>query len=147
MKTTLVIVGGGPAGLLLAIEVGRRGVPCVLVDQNATAPTFPKANLTNARTMEHFRRLGFAAEIRALGLPADYSPDVAYFTRYAKHELARFHVPSSAAVGDLTAEARGNWLTPEFPHRIQQTLVEAVLRTEVAALPSIETRFGWRVTA
>jgi 2-polyprenyl-6-methoxyphenol hydroxylase-like FAD-dependent oxidoreductase len=131
---------------LLAIEAGRRGVPCVLVDQNATAPAFPKANLTNARTMEHYRRLGFAAEIRALGLPADYSPDVAYFTRYAKHELARFHVPSSSEVGRLTPAARGNWLTPEFPHRVQQTLVEAVLRAKVAALPAVETRFGWRVT-
>jgi 2-polyprenyl-6-methoxyphenol hydroxylase-like FAD-dependent oxidoreductase len=143
--TELLIAGSGPAGLLLAIEAGQRGVPCVLVDQNAAAPTFPKANLTNARTMEHFRRLGFAAEIRALGLPADYSPDVAYFTRYAKHELARFHVPSSSEVGRLTAATRGNWLTPEFPHRVQQTLVEAVLRAKVASLPSVETRFGWRV--
>src|SRR5882757_9591728 len=146
LQTTLLIAGSGPAGLLLAIEAGRRGVPCVLVDQNPTAPTIPKANLTNARTMEHFRRLGFAAEIRALGLPADYPPDVAYFTRYAGHELARFHVPSSSEAGRLTAAARGNWLTPEFPHRIQQTLVEAVLRAKVMALPSVEARFGWRVT-
>ena len=45
--------------------------------------------------MEHYRRLGFADEVRSLGLPADFPTDVAYFTRFATHELARFRLPSA----------------------------------------------------
>jgi 2-polyprenyl-6-methoxyphenol hydroxylase-like FAD-dependent oxidoreductase len=143
----VLIAGGGPAGLMLAIELGRRSVSCLLVEEDVDPPSFPKANLTNARTMEHYRRLGFAAEIRALGLPADCPQDVTYFTRYATHELARFHVPSAAQAARLPAEARGNWHTPEMPHRIQQTLIEPVLRAKLQALPSVRSRFGWRLVA
>jgi thioredoxin reductase len=88
-RAKVAIVGGGPSGLILAIELGRRGVPCVLLEEDATPPTLPKANATTSRTMEHYRRLGFAAEIRALGLPEDYPQDIAYFTRYTAYELAR----------------------------------------------------------
>src|SRR5918999_1086326 len=94
-ETGVIIAGGGPCGLMLANELGRRGVTAVLVDQKPGTAFNPQANATQARTMEHFRRLGFAAEIRALGLPAEYPTDIAYFTRYAGYELARFRLPSA----------------------------------------------------
>src|SRR2546425_3967498 len=86
--TRVVIVGGGPAGLILAIELGRRGVPCVLLEEDPGPPDFPKANATTSRTMEHYRRLRVAGEIRALGLPDDYPQDRTYFTPYTPYELA-----------------------------------------------------------
>lgn len=64
LTTEVAIAGAGPAGLMLAIELGCRGVACVLLDQNATAPTTPKANATSARTMEHYRRRGFSHTVR-----------------------------------------------------------------------------------
>ena len=86
IDTDVLITGGGPCGLMLAIELGRRGIRCLLVDTKPDTAFNPQANATQARTREHFRRLGFAEEVRALGLPPDHPPDCAYFTRYASHE-------------------------------------------------------------
>ena len=69
IQTDVLIAGGGPCGLMLANELGRRGIPCLLVDPKPGTAFNPQANATQARTMEHFRRLGFAGEIRAQGLP------------------------------------------------------------------------------
>jgi 2-polyprenyl-6-methoxyphenol hydroxylase-like FAD-dependent oxidoreductase len=83
-QTDVLIIGGGPCGLMLAIELGRRGIRVVLVDDKPSTAFNPQANATQARTMEYFRRLGFADEIRAQGMPADFPTDVAYFTRFAR---------------------------------------------------------------
>ncbi|MES2946085.1 MAG: FAD-dependent monooxygenase, partial [Pseudomonadota bacterium] len=72
-KTTdVAIIGGGPAGLMLAIELGCRGIDCVVLEEDVAAPDFPKANATSARTMEHYRRRGFSNQIRALGLAPEH---------------------------------------------------------------------------
>src|SRR5262249_6789284 len=84
MRAPVVILGGGAAGLTLALELGRRGVRAVVLEEDAGPPEFPKANATTSRTMEHFRRLGFAHEVRALGMPEDYPQDVTYFTRFTR---------------------------------------------------------------
>ena len=141
----VAIVGGGPVGLVLAIELGRRGVRTVLFnDRRATSP-YAQANATQARTMEHFRRLGFADRIRALGLPPDYATDIAYFTRYAGWELARFSLPSSRDARALVRSLGGSWSAAELPHRCSQMYVERVLFEEASRLPSVDLRFGWRV--
>lgn len=146
----IAIVGGGPAGLMLAIELGCRGVPCIVFDENTSSPHLPKANATSARTMEHYRRRGFAAQIRALGLPAGHPQDIVYTTRLAQHELTRFRIPSSdqaaaqASFGDYREEA---WPTPELPHRVQQMFIEPILKAQAERYPSVRMRFGRRVTA
>ena len=88
VKVDVVIAGGGPCGLMLANELGRRGISVMLFDSKSGTTPNPQANATQARTMEHYRRLGFADEIRALGMPPDFPTDIAYFTRFATHELA-----------------------------------------------------------
>jgi 2-polyprenyl-6-methoxyphenol hydroxylase-like FAD-dependent oxidoreductase len=142
----VLIAGGGPCGLMLANELGRRGISVLLVDEKPGTAFNPQANATQARTMEHFRRLGFADEIRRLGLPPDYPTDIAYFTRYAGHELARFRLPAASEAKKRARESGSSWSTPELPHRVSQKYVEAVLRSKAEALRGVTLRYGWRLT-
>ncbi len=143
---SVLIVGGGPCGLMLANELGRRGVTAILVDQKSTTAFNPQANATQARTMEHFRRLGIAGEIRALGLPPDFPTDIAYFTRYAKYELARFKLPSAREAVERVKQLSGSWSAAELPHRVSQKFVEQVLRRHAEALSGVSVHYGWRLT-
>ncbi len=143
LKTDVLVVGAGPCGLMLANELGRRGVRCLVIDAKPDTAFNPQANATQARTMEHFRRLGFANEIRALGLPADHPTDIAYFTRYAKHELSRISLPTAAEALVKIKSMTGSWSAAELPHRVSQKFVEQALRRHAQALPSAEVRYGW----
>ncbi|AMN38538.1 FAD-dependent oxidoreductase [Rhodoplanes sp. Z2-YC6860] len=143
----VIIIGGGPCGLMLSIELGRRGISTILLEERTVPSRFPSANATQARTMEHYRRLGFAEKVRAEGLPPDYPTDIAYFTRYTKHELARFSLPSARAAREMVKTLSGSWSAAELPHRVSQIFVEDVLRAEAAACPTVSLRPGWRMTA
>jgi len=144
-KTQVLIVGGGPCGLVLANELGRRGIATLLLDQKASTAFNPQANATQARTMEHYRRLGFADEVRALGLPSDFPTDIAYFTRFARHELARFRLPSAREAREIVTTLSGSWSAAELPHRVAQKYVEQVLRRHAERVASVH--YGWRVTS
>ncbi|GAB7548521.1 FAD-dependent monooxygenase [Cupriavidus sp. 8B] len=150
VQTDVAIIGGGPAGLMLAIELGCRNVRCVLLEDDLDPPAFPKANATSSRTMEHYRRRGFAQAIRALGLPPAHPQDVVYRTQLCGVELARFKIPSReqarsrASVGDYGDAA---WPTPELPHRAQQMYIEPVLRQQAASYGSVQLHLGHQAMA
>jgi 2-polyprenyl-6-methoxyphenol hydroxylase-like FAD-dependent oxidoreductase len=143
----VIIAGGGPCGLMLANELGRRGVSVLLVDEKESTAFNPQANATQARTMEHYRRLGFANEIRSEGLPGEYPTDIAYFTRYAGYELARFKLPSAREAGDVVKTLSGSWSAAELPHRVSQKFVETVLRKQAEALAGVSVNYGWRLAS
>jgi 2-polyprenyl-6-methoxyphenol hydroxylase-like FAD-dependent oxidoreductase len=143
----VVIIGAGPCGLMLAVELGRRGVSTIVLEEKSALSRFPSANATQARTMEHYRRLGFAEKVRSRGLPPDYPTDIAYFSRYTKYELARISLPSARQAREIVKTLTGSWSAAELPHRISQIFVEDVLRAEIAALPSVSLRPGWRMIA
>jgi 2-polyprenyl-6-methoxyphenol hydroxylase-like FAD-dependent oxidoreductase len=145
LTTSVLIVGGGPCGLMLANELGRRGVSAIMIDEKPGTAFNPQANATQARSMEHFRRLGFADEIRQAGLPADYPTDVAYFTRYTGYELARFQLPSSANATQLIKGLSGSWSAAELPHRVSQKYVEAILRRHAEKISGIGLHYGYQL--
>ncbi|PUE08844.1 hypothetical protein B9Z51_07845 [Limnohabitans sp. T6-5] len=141
----VLIAGGGPCGLMLANELGRRNISCLLVDAKPGTAFNPQANATQARTMEHFRRLGFAHEIRSMGLPPDHPTDITYLTRFAGTELARLRLPTAAAAPQAIKNMSGSWSAAELPHRVSQKYVEVCLHRHAQQQASIEMRYGWQL--
>ena len=142
----VAIVGGGPVGMMLALFLDWHGVRSVLFNTEETTRWHPKGSTEGARTMEHFRRLGIAGEIRKLGLPADHPTDVAYFTRFGAHELARLRMPSADEVRRQVAASAKTDQIPEPVHRANQMQVERFLFEHAKTRSNIAMRFGWNVT-
>ena len=86
----VLIAGGGPVGMTLALELARQGVACRLFERAYTTTRHPKMDITNGRSMELFRRLGLATKLRAAGVPENHSLDVSWVTSMAGRELHRF---------------------------------------------------------
>jgi len=144
-KTPVLISGGGPVGLVLAIELAWRGVRSILVNTEPTTAVHPQGNTHNARTMEHYRRLGIADRVRAVGLPQDLTTDVIYLTRFTGYEFARIPMPSSTEKKRRIAECDMSFLTPEPIHRSSQFYVEPELFAHAETLEEIDLRFGWEL--
>ena len=98
LETPVLIVGGGPVGLTLAIDLGARGVHCILIERKDEPAFLPKMERCNARTLEIFRRMGIAERVRDAGYPRDYPMDVYHVTTLMDEPLA---VMPYASVNDL----------------------------------------------
>ena len=134
----VAIAGGGPVGLTLALDLASRGVDVVVIEQRR-AEELPsvKCNHVASRTMETFRRLGLAADVRAAGLPDDYPNDVAVRTCATGHELTRIPIPSRQRRFTATDGPDTRWPTPEPPHRVNQIYFEPILHRHAARAAGI----------
>ena len=131
----VLIVGAGPAGLSLAIELGQRGIPCLVVERNDRVGYAARAKTTNVRTREHLRRWGIADKLRAASpLGLDHPSNVVFVTRLAGKELARFENAFYCAPGR-------NPLYSEHAQWVPQYTLEDVLRQHAQSLPGVEVRF------
>jgi len=146
-ETDVFISGCGPCGLMLANELGRRGIRTVLADFKDSTAYNPQANATQARSMEHYRRHGFADEIRAMGMPPDFPPDIAYFTRIAGYELARFEMPRAMDAKQVIRGLSGSWSAAELPHRVSQKYVEQILLKHARKYSTNKIHFRTRLAS
>ncbi|MDB5820800.1 MAG: monooxygenase [Rhizobacter sp.] len=138
IQAQVLIVGAGPAGLTLAIDLAQRGVRVVVAEtRHRGEPPNVKCNHVSARSMEIFRRLGVAAALRNTGLPADYPNDVAYRTSFTGEELSRIPIPARKDRYTATGGPDTWWPTPEPPHRINQIYLEPVLFDHAVATPNL----------
>jgi 2-polyprenyl-6-methoxyphenol hydroxylase-like FAD-dependent oxidoreductase len=120
-ETQVLIVGAGPVGLTLAIDLAQRGIAVLVAEtRHRGEPPSVKSNHVAARTMEIFRRMGIAAAVREAGLPADYPNDVSYRTTFTGEELSRIHIPARENRYSDKSGPDGWWPTPEPPHRVNQ---------------------------
>ncbi|TKC80164.1 2-polyprenyl-6-methoxyphenol hydroxylase [Trinickia terrae] len=142
METRVIIVGAGPVGLTLAIDLGSRGIECVLVEQKAKPEFLPKMERCNARTMEIFRRLGLADRIRAAGMPEDVPMDIQIIRSMVEPPVLRLPYPSVSEARALTLESRDGRLPLEPYQLISQYTLEPLLLEVAEQLPAVKVMRG-----
>jgi 2-polyprenyl-6-methoxyphenol hydroxylase-like FAD-dependent oxidoreductase len=130
----VIIVGGGPVGVALAVDLGLRGISCALIERHRTPQRIPKGQNLTQRTLEHFYFWGIVDKLRAARvMPEGYpiSGVVSYGNLMSEYWYAP---PQRELVRDYYFEAN---------ERLPQYETERVLRDRMATLPSVEAHLGW----
>ena len=139
VKTSVLVVGGGPVGLTLAMDLATRGISVAVVETRAAGePPSVKCNHVSSRSMEIFRRLGLAQKLRDTGLPADYPNDCSYRTTATGIELSRILIPCRRDRYTAASGPDTDWPTAEPPHRINQIYMEPVLFAHAASIDGLQ---------
>ncbi len=142
MDTQVLIVGAGPTGLTLAIDLGLRGVRCVVIEQKDAPQFLPKMERCNARTMEIYRRMGMAERVRAAGLPAHCPMDIFIVLSLVEPPLVH-HVHPSVVEAKARIARCEDANEPLEPYQlISQYTLEPLLKSIAEALPSVTVRYG-----
>ena len=133
LQVPVLICGGGPVGLALAVELGSRGIECMLIERGDGNVTVPKMSQVSTRTMEFCRRWGIAEEVKKAGWPQTHPGDFIYVTTMVGHEIFRQKFASYAEQGDLS-------YTPEGPRQCPQIFFDPILLRHARSLPSVTLR-------
>jgi 2-polyprenyl-6-methoxyphenol hydroxylase-like FAD-dependent oxidoreductase len=142
MDTQVLIVGAGPTGLTLAIDLGRRGVRCTIIEQKEAPQFLPKMERCNARTMEVYRRMGIADKVRAAGLPAHCSMDIFIVLSLIEPPLVHHPHPSVAEAKARIAKSEDGSEPLEPYQLISQYTLEPLLKSIAETMPSVTVRYG-----
>lgn len=142
MDSEVLIVGAGPTGLTLAIDLGRRGISCTIIEQKQHPAFLPKMERANARTMEIYRRMGLSQQIRAAGLRSDCPMDVYIILALNQPPLLHLSYPSAAEAQANTRATNDGSLPLEPYQLISQYTLEPLLKSIAETLPSVVVRFG-----
>src|SRR5689334_18712669 len=136
VDAAVLIIGAGPVGMAAAIELGHRGIACLLIERNDRVGYAPRAKTTNVRTREHLRRWGIAEDLKAAAPLGPYYPsNIVFTTRLGGHLLARIENAMYCAPGK-------NPLYSEHAQWIPQYTVEEVMRAHAQTLPGVVLRFS-----
>jgi 2-polyprenyl-6-methoxyphenol hydroxylase-like FAD-dependent oxidoreductase len=142
MDNEVLIVGAGPTGLTLAIDLGRRGVECTIIEQKPQPAFLPKMERINARSMEIYRRMGLAEKIRAAGLRADCPMNVYIMLALTEPPLLTLPYPSVNEAKAKTRATNDGTLPAEPYQLISQYTLEPLLKSIAETLPALTVRFG-----
>ena len=138
IATPVLIVGGGAAGTSVAIELGSRGIGCLVVEQTDGVIHTPKTGHISARTMEHCRRWGIVEQVWDAGFPRDFPLDTIMCTSLSGYDLGRKATPSINDTRPLAS-------SPENRIRCPQMLFDPLLARTARGLDSVCLEYGWRL--
>ncbi|MFD3357368.1 FAD-dependent monooxygenase [Streptomyces fradiae] len=116
--TDVLVVGGGPVGLALALDLAYRGIDCTVAEAGDGTVRHPKVSTIGPRSMELFRRWGVADAVRGAGWPSDHPLDIAWVTRVGGHEIHRYrrgtaaNRPAFAHTPEPDQMCPAHWLNP-----------------------------------
>jgi len=142
LDASVIVVGAGPVGLALAINLGRAGIKTILLERNPEPQFLPKMERCNARSMEMFRRIGLSKKIRDAGLRADCPMDVFIVEDLTKPALLEEKHPSIQTFQGKIKECKDLSMPLEPYQLISQYTLEPLLKAEAEALQSVEVLFG-----
>jgi 2-polyprenyl-6-methoxyphenol hydroxylase-like FAD-dependent oxidoreductase len=130
----VIIVGAGPVGAALALDLGLRGISCALIESRTGLHRIPKGQNLTQRTLEHFHFWGIADALRAARvMPRGYP--IGEITAYGDLMSPYWHAPAGREV------VRPFYFQDN--ERLPQYCMESVLRERIASLSGVATRFGW----
>ena len=133
LETPVLIAGGGPIGLALAADLGRRGVATVLVEERENKLNPAKMLEVSVRTMEFCRQLGIVDKVRTWGFPPDWPLDSVFVTDLKGYELGRVRMPALADLAHLP-------VSPERGMPCPQTWFDPILQDFARTFPHVTLR-------
>ena len=142
MDAQVLIIGAGPTGLTLAIDLGLRGVRTIIIEQKEAPQFLPKMERCNARTMEIYRRMGIVDKVRTAGLPAHCPMDIFIVLSLIEPPLVHHPHPSVAEAKVQIAKSQDGSLPLEPYQLISQYTLEPLLKSIAETLPSVSVRYG-----
>ncbi|MFG3494200.1 FAD-dependent monooxygenase [Streptomyces sp. NPDC047928] len=144
--TPVLVVGAGPVGSVLALELARYGVASIVVERSLRPSPYPKMDYVNGRSMELLRRLGLAEEIRSRGVARDQPSNFLFARGYDEAPIAIWRYPSVAETAARYAAAGDGSEPLEAYQRVRGSLLEDVVRGAAREHPLIDLREGWTFT-
>ena len=133
-QVSVLIVGGGPVGLSLAIELGLRGIDCILIEQRGGHPQVPRMSQVSGRNMEFCRRWGIAKKVRGAVWSSTHPLDFVYATSLTGEELARVKIPSYQKRGKPDYSPEGTCACP-------QIYFDPILAEKASSLRKVKIRY------
>jgi len=150
-EVDVLVAGGGPVGMALACELGRRGISAHIVEAKAGFHEHPRSTVVGARTMEFFRSWGIDQDVAAHAVPGDYPLDVAFTLKLTGEEFGRLQYPTINDASERSAKTLEQYPPLEWSRYakmvIGQNLLEPVLFRGLHQFPTVTTQFCSEVLA
>lgn len=151
LETPVLVVGGGPVGLCLAMDLAWQGTPCMLIEQRTERTSHPKATLLGARSMEQLRRWNLDDEIYRNSLPNDLDYRIFFVTGMNGDILMKFESPSIDKVRSRDPAYAQRWAelrySPYGKTQIGQQAVEPILVKRAQNVPGLTFMEGWKLVS
>lgn len=145
-STPVLIVGSGPVGSVLALELARHGVSSTLIDRSVAPSRHPKMDYLNGRSMELLHRLGLAEEIRKRGISPEHPANFVWTLGMTEPPVAVWRYPSVTEVTEQIASVTDGSAPTEAYQRVQGSLLEEIVRRRAREHPLVDVREGWTFT-
>jgi 2-polyprenyl-6-methoxyphenol hydroxylase-like FAD-dependent oxidoreductase len=144
--TPVLIVGAGPVGTVLALELARHEVPSIIVERTVAPSRHPKMDYVSGRSMELLRRLNLVDAVRSHGIDPSHPTNFRWTRDLDSPSIMVWQHPSVAQLRDLYETINDGTAPAEPYQRLPGSVLEQVLREAVRAEPLIDLREGWTCT-